>query len=157
MTTPNRIPLLLAAALGAALPGTAALATPATPPRAAGAAVTASAAQGEGDEILLEVASTWKLKGTRITGTVTNADRSALTGTAKVTRDSSKGTPITLATGGRLAVAAGRRQVVTLTLTTAGKQYFRHRRTASVDLALREFAGTRRGEVGEGIVVRKVT
>lgn len=132
-----RLLLPLLVALGAALPAV-------------------SAAQDDaGGEILLEVAYGWKLRGSTVTGAVTNGDRAAVSGTAKVTRTSSKGTPVTLATGGRIMVAAGDKQTVKLTLTTSGRSFFKRRTKATLNLVLQERAGARSGDVTEEIVVRK--
>jgi hypothetical protein len=120
----------------------------------AGVSTTAAPRAGEADEILLEVAYSWKVKGSRLSGTVTNGDRSDVQGTARVTRRSS-GKTVTLATGGKLSVAAGHKQVLSLSLTKAGKGFFRRHARATAQLVLKETAGTRSGEETDDIKIHR--
>lgn len=114
-----------------------------------------SAAQDDaGGEILLQVAYTWKVKGTKVTGTVTNDDSADARGTAKVTRRAG-GRTTTFATGGTLRVAAGRKQTLTLTLTKAGRSWFKRHGTASAELVMQVTAGTRSGDVSNEIRLRR--
>jgi hypothetical protein len=154
MTAPRRLPLLLALTLGAGVPSATALASSVSHPSTPGPTATAAQDDGEANEILLEVAYSWKVKGSRLSGTITNGDTSDVTGTAKVTRQS-QGRTLTLATGGRLAVAAGQKQVLSLTLTRTGKRFFKRHRKVTAQLELSETAGTRSGDETDEIKVHR--
>lgn len=146
--------LLLALVVGGVLSTTLAQATSTTRPAAGTAIATAAQSDGEADEIQLDVAGSWKLKDSKVSGTVTNNDRSDITGTAKLTARPG-GKTVTIATGGPLDVAVGQKQTLSLKLTQAGKSLFKRHTKAKADLLVQEHADTRSGDLDVDVEIHK--
>lgn len=107
-----------------------------------------------GNEILVETGAKWTLKGSKVTGTLTNGNAAQLDGLGKLTV-TPRSTKLTLAKGTAFSIASRGKAKVTFTLTKTGKSYFKKRSKARVDMDLAVKAGGQTGTITTDVVVRK--